>query len=384
MKKAHFTMIEMVVVIATMALLSSITFTLITSSKDLSMKTVCMSNLHQIQVVTELHRKDNGQLPYEENWFVDFTYAASYLEEGTELAVFTCPSDPEYSEPVRAYGQLNGLTSYVYIPSKAMLELNLEDGLAGGFTQSDFDDLPEFTIADNSLDHHNGKLNILGLIEEYFPPIIAGPSFTASGGTITIDSPVTISYESIGAAISWGSSYDMAVTTTFNFDFTDSEGVQSSESLDPFGDYTNPIDGNLNSDMTDGKKSHDLEKVYDPGTEISVVAKSWQKTSTSNSGNDASDWKEYLEIDSGTVDGTESDLANVVILTNGQDVPKIEGYLDQGDVEAFLEEYVDADGKVKIGDDQAIILFELGTTDMSKSTADFQDLALLLTFVPEE
>ncbi|NQZ57548.1 MAG: hypothetical protein HRT88_08785, partial [Lentisphaeraceae bacterium] len=177
MKHIRFTLMELVVVVAILTILFSMTLSFIVSAHDLTMKTVCLSNLKQIEIVTELHRKDNGSLPYEANWFDDFSYVKVYLTEGTELNIFTCPSDPEYSELVDSYELLNGSTSYIYIPSVSILALNIEDGLADGYSLDDIDSLGEFVIADNSFDHHGGRKNALDLFKEILPPIVAGAYF---------------------------------------------------------------------------------------------------------------------------------------------------------------------------------------------------------------
>ncbi|NQZ57629.1 MAG: hypothetical protein HRT88_09225, partial [Lentisphaeraceae bacterium] len=176
---------------------------------------------------------------------------------------------------------------------------------------------------------------------------------------------------------------DMAVTTQFNFNIPNGDGTFSSETLAPFGGYSDVIDGNVNTGTGPNPQSHDLEEVYGAGTEISILGKSWKKKRSSSSGNKASHWTTYMEVDSMDIDGSPSALANVMILTNGQEVPNIEGYLDQGDVEDFLNGYIDEDGKVTIADDQAIVLFELGTTNLTSAAADFQDLVVLMTFVEQ-
>jgi len=60
-------------------------------------------------------------------------------------------------------------------------------------------------------------------------------------------------------------------------------------------------------------------------------------------------------------------------------VPKISGYNGQEGVESFLTNYIDENGLVTLDGNQAIVLFELGTTNLSSASADFQDLVTLIS-----
>lgn len=74
----------------------------------------------------------------------------------------------------------------------------------------------------------------------------------------------------------------------------------------------------------------------------------------------------------------------VKVLLDGDDVPAISGYGDQDDAEAFLRPYMDADGRIELKDNQAIFLFELGTTDPNSAAADYQDAVVVVTFLNAE
>ncbi len=78
------------------------------------------------------------------------------------------------------------------------------------------------------------------------------------------------------------------------------------------------------------------------------------------------------------VDGL-SGSQQVVVLRNGDTVPAYIPYGNQAEIETFLADYIDIDGKVTIGESEAIYLFELGSTNQSSSAFDMQDLVVLVT-----
>ncbi|MCA9294939.1 MAG: fibro-slime domain-containing protein, partial [Phycisphaerales bacterium] len=70
----------------------------------------------------------------------------------------------------------------------------------------------------------------------------------------------------------------------------------------------------------------------------------------------------------------------IIMLRNGDDVPTLDGALDQLSVADHVSDYVDSStDKIVLGDNQVIILFELSHTDLTSSGADFQDLIVLVT-----
>ena len=74
---------------------------------------------------------------------------------------------------------------------------------------------------------------------------------------------------------------------------------------------------------------------------------------------------------------------HVYVLREGDAVPDIDGFLDQGNVVSFLTDYID-NNKINIGKNDVIYLFELGTTNTKSAAADFQDLVVLVRFKPVE
>jgi len=78
------------------------------------------------------------------------------------------------------------------------------------------------------------------------------------------------------------------------------------------------------------------------------------------------------------------DSQQVIVLRNGSDVPAIDAFQDQTNLAAFVDPYVNvATGKIVLQDNQAIYLFELGTSNLSSSAADFQDLVIMVTLATD-
>ena len=75
------------------------------------------------------------------------------------------------------------------------------------------------------------------------------------------------------------------------------------------------------------------------------------------------------------------DHQQVLVLRDGDTPPQFAPFDGQPEITTFLAPVLDtATGKINIEDHQAVVLFELGTTNMSSSAADFQDLVLLVDF----
>ena len=78
---------------------------------------------------------------------------------------------------------------------------------------------------------------------------------------------------------------------------------------------------------------------------------------------------------------------HVWILRQGDVVPSIEALGDQASIASFLDGYIDGNGRLTIGVNEVVFLFELSKqTDYKKfSSADFQDLVVLVSMTrPDE
>lgn len=411
-------MIEVLVVLAISASLLSILFTSLQTSKDVTMKATCMSNIAQIRTYVELYRKDNGNLPYSDVWLTDFRWVEPYTSEEA-LAVFNCPGD-EAALELLEYNQLKYNTSYYYVPSAVQLEKNIADGQAFGVDTSHIPDIAatqDGVIYDRSPEHHNGSINIAYLFksddpdfegdvergtianlnddtellavlddgtvevpdlsdevyEEVVEEVVTAEEddiveFEIDEGTVILEEKASAGYKILGAAISYGGQYDMPVTTKVRFIEPDG----NNDMIEPFGSYGSATGGNVNGTSA---KSFYAPKIYEPGTELTVIAKSWKKRYSSYSGSKDSHWRKYMEVDSNS-------SRNVKVLRDGDTVPQIAGFLNQGNIESFLGGYI-TNGKVTIDKNQAIFLYELGTTNLDSASADFQDCVVLVTLFPE-
>jgi prepilin-type processing-associated H-X9-DG protein len=96
------------------------------------------------------------------------------------------------------------------------------------------------------------------------------------------------------------------------------------------------------------------------GSEIAIIGKTTQYYATERRSDDGS--------------------GHTWVLRNGDVVPSIAGFAGQRSIEDFLASYIDPEGHVTIGENDAIFLFELsGQIDYQRySHADFQDLVVLV------
>jgi FlaG/FlaF family flagellin (archaellin) len=167
-------------------------------------------------------------------------------------------------------------------------------------------------------------------------------------------------FKVLGAAIKSGA-YDQMVTTQFKV---------GNDTLDPWN-YNLPVTGNVNDGET---HLWNLPKTYPAGTPVTIQGKSWAWISDPLSTLD-SGWTSSMVVSS------TSNSSNFKILRNGDDVPKIPGLDTQPPVEEFIKDYV-KDNKTVLEENEAIFLFELGTTNLNSTAADFQDLVILLSIDP--
>ena len=186
------------------------------------------------------------------------------------------------------------------------------------------------------------------------------PDFDIQEGAIIPRESFISSFKVLGAAISSGSN-DLMVTTRIKI---------GDDIFDPWGDYNLPVTGNINDHTT---HSWNPPKRYPAGTPITIEGKSWIWDSNSKRhSTDNDDWHKYMRVSS------TYRPSNLKVLENGDDVPDIPGLDEQPDVAEFIQDYVE-DGKVVLAENEAIFLFELGTTNLGSTAADFQDLVILVS-----
>jgi len=77
---------------------------------------------------------------------------------------------------------------------------------------------------------------------------------------------------------------------------------------------------------------------------------------------------------------SSSDSPQVRVLRHGDPVPNLDGHEGQTSVEEYVSGFVDTStNTISLEANEAIFLFELGTTSLSTSAADFQDLVVLVS-----
>lgn len=181
---------------------------------------------------------------------------------------------------------------------------------------------------------------------------MAGESvnFNIDDGEVTPSSNFATRVTVLGASIVDGGGDPMPVTLRLRVD---------GESIYPFGHYNEPFTSNVN-DAT--SRTYVPWVTFDGDSGVRVKAKSWR-----------TDGSLYMSVDS------SSNSQQVLVLRDGDAVPNIPGFANQGNIADFVEDYI-VDGHVSLGANEVIYLFELGTSDMSSPYADFQDLVVVVEF----
>jgi len=111
-------------------------------------------------------------------------------------------------------------------------------------------------------------------------------------------------------------------------------------------------------DDVNDRRSHSFSVAGDSGDTLSIVA--------------ATDG--YVTADSSV------DHRQVAVLRDGDPVPEIRGYNGQDDAAEFVAPYISDDGEtMELDSNQAIFLFELGTTNTRSPAFDMQDVVILVT-----
>lgn len=175
--------------------------------------------------------------------------------------------------------------------------------------------------------------------------------FNISGASVSSSQPMVAKITVVGAAISSGSSpcpvaMRVKVGNTYH---------------QPFGTYTSKTAGNVNDNKN--PRTAVLPGTIAPGTSISIEGQTWMPTSSTV----------FMTVNS-LLGGSQ-----VKALRNGDTAPNTAGFAGQVSAKAMLTPYLDATGKkVKLNSNQVIYLFELGTTSLTSSAFDMQDLVVLV------
>ena len=256
----------------------------------------------------------------------------------------------------QAYGILDGMTLadpvYQQIVTSAATKLN--DSMSGSLWSDDWHIgiSSSNTVFDKTSD----------AIEEVFAVLSEDVEFIIQNGQIVVSHPFVADVQVIGAAITAGGTYDCPVTVKVK--------VGNSE-FQPFGSFDSPTQGTVND--SNNPRIFESTETFDPAEVIAVAGRSWLKVNSGYSGDVDSHWSSLMTVDS------SSNSPYVVALRDGDVMPDFSGYNGQASAEAFLQPYVDGDDLITLNSNQVIFLFELGTTNLTSTAADFQDLVVIVT-----
>ena len=193
----------------------------------------------------------------------------------------------------------------------------------------------------------------LGALLVPAPMAVAGDAidFEISDGRVVPTEDFAVKVSVLGAAIT-SSGVDMPVTVLVNI---------GGESYEPFGDHEDPDGGNVNDDSP--ARHFIVQETFDPESGIDVTGTSYRTSGSM-----------YLQRNS------HEESPSVKVLRDGDPVPDIAGYEEQTDAVDFVRDYIDEEtNTMTMDENQSIYLFELGTTRLTSSAADFQDLVVLVT-----
>jgi hypothetical protein len=175
--------------------------------------------------------------------------------------------------------------------------------------------------------------------------------FEISEGQVVPTEDFAVKVSVLGAAITSGG-VDMPVTLQININGTSHE---------PFGAHDDPSDGNVNDHSP--TRHFIVQDIFDPESTIDITGTSWRTSGSL-----------YLQRNS------HEESPSVKVLRDGDPVPDIAGFEGQAGAVEFVQDYIDAETNTMTLDvNQSIYLFEIGTTRLSSSAADFQDLVVLVT-----
>lgn len=184
--------------------------------------------------------------------------------------------------------------------------------------------------------------------------------FFISGDDVVVQQPFKLSAKVLGAEITSGD-YKVPVTTKLHVD---------NRRFEPWGSFNRPTAGNVNDD--DNPRSFAGSETHPAGARVSVWGRSWLKRHRRYSGTSDRHWYAYLTVSS------SRRSKNLKVLRDGDGVPNLSGFGGQASAASFLKPYIQ-NGRIKLNKNQAIFLFELGTTNLRSAAADFQDLVVLVT-----
>jgi hypothetical protein len=239
---------------------------------------------------------------------------------------------------------------------------------AANYDGSDTAHLAKINVFDasaNAVD--TGLSEITGLVAARGTGANPVEDFEITSKTIVPGTGFAARFTVLGCAISYAGYYDMPVKVKVTVD---------GNTYEPFGPYSTALGG---GDVNDGVPHQWVAPAtFGASSSISIKACSYKKYSTSYSGTSESHWYLYEEV------GSSTNSSYLMVLRDGDPVPPVEGFLDQDDLVDFVAPYVDtATDTMKLGDNQAILCFELGGGALSDPSCDFQDCVVLVSLADD-
>jgi hypothetical protein len=196
-------------------------------------------------------------------------------------------------------------------------------------------------VASLPFEPSSGATNSSSLLVE-LPPIVK------TSGSIKVVSTSTMSVKLLGGDITCGAG-GPAIPTSATLNLTG--GTALSQAVPSIGEFTYTVQ---------------------PNTILNV-------TGLAKGNNSSGSCKKY-SYSANTVNNSGT---QVLTLVNGDTVPIFTPFGGQKAIDAFLQPYINATtGKVTLAKNQALYLFELGSTNSQESSYDMQDLVVLATVTP--
>lgn len=251
--------------------------------------------------------------------------------------------------------------------------LIVEDGdfiVDGGFTWEGIvivrkATIPNVTISLGPKSQIYGSFAAYEAVSTVEAPVCVDVPFTISGLETVPEIAYRARFDVLGSAISSGGAYDMPVTAMLHV---------GKDVVNAWGSYDDALDGNLN---TGEVYDFEPDEILPAGTPLTISARSWSKNKGQD-GKKSEDWRIYMEQNS-TEGGKQ-----LLVLRDGDAVPNLLGYLDQASILDYVKGFIGLDGRVQLEQNQAIYLFELGSTNVLSAAFDRQDLVVVVTLAAAE
>jgi hypothetical protein len=180
-----------------------------------------------------------------------------------------------------------------------------------------------------------------------YPSTVGDVATITLPGTLTVTDQIFVGIQIIGTEVSTGATPEVPYNTDLRISINDSSYTQLF-----YGDQ---------SDVDPGDFLY--VKKLQPGDTIDLGGRYVNSDNT---------WSPFYTTQSGN--------KQVIALVDG-DTPLTTFPLYQSStLESYLKPYLDASGKVDIGPMNVLVMMELGQTDHSKTSFDYQDQVVLVTF----